>query len=311
MKTVRICSQEERLEHMRKICHRRSEASAKKWLEISDRSLVDQKHKVMMCWMSKAGCTAFKALLLQAAGFTVSEERFGHNLMTVHVKKVLEEHGLRSLSQLPDNMTRNVLDSYFSFLLIRHPFQRLLSTYRGKVLGADSDFPWFGGEALKLAHPELFRHNKTLAEMTAPQQVLGPPTFGQFLDWIAKSATYNDHWSMILEACHPCAQNWSAVLKIETMEHDSKLLISHLQPDVNISHIPVRHSHQKKVIHDHCYMSLPEYADVKEGTIDYFLHLYKVDMEMFGYGWNKTTNTAYCRIKTENGVCCWHLLCGN
>ena len=289
---------------MRKICHRRPEATVQRWMTVSGRSLVDLKHKVLMCWMSKAGCTAFKALFLEAAGFPVSEQKFGHSLMTVHVEDILEKHGLKKYNKLPKNATGEVLDNYFSFILIRHPLQRLLSTYRGKVLDSGSDFPWFGAEALKLANPDLFRRNETLAKMQAPQKELGPPTFEQFLDWIRKSGEYNDHWSMILEACHPCAQNWSAVLRLETMEQDSGLLIDRLKPDVNISKIPVRHSHQKTEIHDHFSVRIPEYDDVKDEIIGYFLHMYKIDMEMFGYRWNRTTHTAYCQIMTKDGPCC-------
>ena len=105
--------------------------------------------------------------------------------------------------------------------------------------------------------------------------------------WTAK-----DHWASIQESCHPCAHNWSAVIRIETMEEGSPLILGHLKPDLNINNIHMRHSNQDKEIRHLFIRTLSKYDDVKE-IVDFFLEQFQFHMEMFGYGWNRTTNTAY------------------
>ena len=61
---------------------------------------------------------------------------------------------------------------------------------------------------------------------------------------------------------------------------------------------------QEKSISDHHWLRLPEFDDVSDDVIDYLLELYDVDMEMFGYHWDKVTNTASCVIHTPDGPCC-------
>ena len=289
---------------MVKVCSGRPEARINDLMTVSKRSIHDDRHNILMCLMSKAGCTALKALFLEAAGYQIKKVRLAYSLMSVHAKDILTKYGLVKLDWVSDDNIQKILEECSVFMLIRHPFERLLSTYRGKVVDTSSDFPWFAAEALKLAKPSLFKYNKTLSDMKKPQTVLGPPTFGQFLDWIRISGTKNAHWSTIIDDCHPCAHNWSAVLRVETLQNDGKLLLEHLKPDLNVSVVPVRHSHQNEPVHDHDWLRMPEYDDINETIIDYFLRMYELDMEMFGYKWDKTTKTASCSIETENGPCC-------
>ena len=92
------------------------------------------------------------------------EEKDGHSLAAVHIESVLEKYGLRFFDKMPANRTTEVLSSYFTFMLIRHPFQKPMSTHRGKGLVCSADIDWIAQNALKLAYPELFESIKTLAE---------------------------------------------------------------------------------------------------------------------------------------------------
>ena len=304
---MRTCSQEERLHQLKKVCTERERARANKWMEPRTiLALIDQKHKLMVCYMSKAGCTAIKSLLLEAAGYKVSEAQLGHDLMALHITDILKDHGLKFFKDLTRNEAAEVVDGedYSRFISIRHPFERLLSVYRGKILDPKSDAQWLITGTLKLAYPDQFKTNKTLLAMQEPQSILGNPTFAQFLEWIWRRGIYDAHWSMIVDACHPCAYAWDAVLRMETMVRDSTQLVELLKPDIPYDSMPVRHSHQDKALQHHHWLTMPEYDAISEEIIDSFLNLYKIDMEMFGYRWDKATNTASCVIQTDYGPCC-------
>ena len=112
----------------------------------------------------------------------------------------------------------------------------------------------------------------------------------------------DEHWNFIHEVCHPCAHDWGAILRVETMDNDGRLLAKL----VNSTHsqVPVRHSHENKSNYLEFGKTLSQFADVPEEVIDYFLEFYRTDMQMFGYRWDRATNTAYCAIETSNGLCC-------
>ena len=128
------------------------------------------------------------------------------------------------------------------------------------------------------------------------------PKFSEFVTWIKEKKIDNDHWRTTMDSCYPCAHDWDAILHIETMENDSALLIDHLKPDIN--NFPVRHSHAKEPVTSHFWKRIPEFDDVPDDVVDYFLNLYKTDMEMFGYKWDKINKVAYCAIETASGYCC-------
>jgi len=138
--------------------------------------------------------------------------------------------------------------------------------------------------------------------MNYPQQAVGAPTFKEFMTWIYKNKVMNEHWNFIFETCHPCAHDWGAILRVETMEMDGQLFAKL----VNSSHsrIPVRHSHENKTNYLQFGKTLNQFADLSDELVDYFLEFYRVDMKMFGYRWDRRTHTAYCAIETPNGWCC-------
>ena len=154
-----------------------------------------------------------------------------------------------------------------------------------------------------MLHPNAF--NKTPPKSV--RQVvsgIGPPTFNQFLTWIARTDSKNVHWNSIMDSIHPCSMAWNAALRLETMEHDGYLILDRLKPDVKYDRIPTRHSHQKSPVTDHFSRPMPEFDDVPPDVLDYFLKLYEVDLKMFGYHWNRTTNLASCSLLTKQGTCC-------
>ena len=301
--SLRICTQKERIHQMERICAQRPYARAKQWMSPKDNKyIVDKRHKLLICWMAKAGCTAMKALVLEAAGYNITEKELGHHLTRDHYL----QSGLRQFKNLTQRVAQDILggNGYSKQLLVRHPFERLLSTYRGKVVDTKSDYRWMGISVLKHSFPNLFKFNKTLRDLNNPQSVLGAPTFAQFMQWIYDTKFYDTHWSLILENCHPCAMRWDVVMRLETIDQDSKHIVKLLKPDVPYDKMPLRHTHQDHGVENHMSLILPDYNGIEETIIDYFLELYGIDMEMFGYHWNKTTKTASCLIQTDNGPCC-------
>jgi hypothetical protein len=138
--------------------------------------------------------------------------------------------------------------------------------------------------------------------MERPQQVLGQPTFVEFVNWMYHNKVMDEHWNLIIDACHPCSHHWDAILRMETIATDGKLLLKKIKSKRDS--IPVRHTHRDNVDQNYFSKQLPQYGELSAEVIAYLMKTYQFDMEMFGYGWNEATNTAYCKIDTGSGSCC-------
>ena len=53
------------------------------------------------------------------------------------------------------------------------------------------------------------------------------PTFPEFIDYLVQSPVkeYNEHWMPYHLTCDPCALPYVAILKLETLEDDSRTLV--------------------------------------------------------------------------------------
>ena len=301
---VRHCTQKERLDHMRHYCNISFVATTKMRMIPEPRSLINEDEKYLLCWMSKAGSTALKYAILETRGFNEDRQGNRSNVNQAHYKDTIANYGFKYLKMVKEDERWDIVNNYFNMMAIRHPFDRLVSYYRDKIVDDDSGsaHPEKVAMILRYTRPELFANNRTLFDMKYPQKILGPPTFEEFIRWLYENRVVDEHWNFIIDACHPCAHHWNAILRMETIAVDGKLFLEKIGSKKDS--IAVKHTHRNNIEMDYFEKHLPEFRFIPDDTIEYLLKFYSTDMEMFGYGWDKQTNTAYCRIETPSGLCC-------
>ena len=308
---MRLCSQQERLEHLKRICSKKLPLLPQSQLQPAERILADDKHKILYCWMSKVGCTSFKTLFLVAAGMR-PRSLVGRN---VHKISLLASRNLPLFYRLNYTERAERIASYFKFMNVRHPLERLISVYRDKVLKNDSDLPSLATKLAKHYYPQSAKDSLMNVSARGSYEVASyartkyPASFAHFMAYLGRKIYPNDHWLSAQQSCHPCSIEWDAILRIETMKSDGAILTSRLAADLkNLSEIPVVHSNQNSTPGNTAFLHtskiLTEYKDVEASAVDKFLEYYRNDMEMFGYSWDKDTLTASCSIQTSDGVCC-------
>ena len=142
---------------------------------------------------------------------------------------------------------------------IRHPFDRLAAYYRDKIVDDDvgSNHGERTADILRYWRRSVFRNNASLALMERPQDVIGVPSFVEVMTWIYRHNVYDEHWSSIFKICHPCAQDWGAILRVETMETDGRLLA--LLVNSSRTRVPVRHSHETSASYNRFGKTLEEF----------------------------------------------------
>jgi hypothetical protein len=128
-------------------------------------------------------------------------------------------------------------------MTVRHPFERVVSAYRDKVERADKlQFYNKIGKFAKLKYRKLPDHLESEREELAAasdrvvksrdtpdldnpfNNPLGP-TFLEFSKARLLDGINDDHWASYEKYCAPCAVNYSAIVRFETLHRDNLYVV--------------------------------------------------------------------------------------
>uniref|UniRef100_A0AAV2LFG5 Carbohydrate sulfotransferase n=1 Tax=Knipowitschia caucasica TaxID=637954 RepID=A0AAV2LFG5_KNICA len=105
---------------------------------VLDRIFVSDKHKLLFCQTPKVGNTQWKKVLIVLNGAFPSVEEIPENIVHNH-----EKNGLPRLSSYSPQEVTERLGSYFKFLIVRDPFERLISAFKDKFVLNPRFEPWY------------------------------------------------------------------------------------------------------------------------------------------------------------------------
>ncbi|XP_020282021.1 carbohydrate sulfotransferase 11-like [Pseudomyrmex gracilis] len=174
--------------------------------------LYNNKHKSLYCWIRKVASTSFTKLFSD-----MNNRQITHNFY----KEVdfLSPENIKELQNLIHN------NDVFKLLVVRHPFQRLVSSYRDRIEDntRHTAQSWlYARQIFYLSRPELFRSNvstgNSLQRIFSPDRRLKiVPTFREFLEWLLKQPPRHDdvHWAQYHTHCAVCNVSYNFILKLD------------------------------------------------------------------------------------------------
>ncbi|CAH1782684.1 unnamed protein product [Owenia fusiformis] len=179
----------------------------------TDNMLVDEKHKLLYCYVPKVGCTTWKQLF-----------------------KTLSTGSRKRMTFYNRSQQEYILKSYYKFIFVREPFERLVSAYIDKFYTPNPKF-WdsWGRQIIK-----QFRNNSNVTSNPCGHDV----TFEEFLSYsfssIKKSniSGGNEHWVTIQQLCNPCGVGYDYIGHLETMQQDTEVILQR----ANVSHLIAQHN---------------------------------------------------------------------
>ncbi|KAK0085971.1 hypothetical protein PV325_004167 [Microctonus aethiopoides] len=171
------------------------------------------------------------------------------------------------------------LNSSLSFIIVRHPLERLVSAYRDKFLNSRGN-KFYVNMGLKIINTSRSKDKAKISEMNS-NSIL--PTFKEFINYVIcqwkAGRQLDEHWRPIIESCTPCLIDFDIIIKFETMQEDQEYLIklAKLEGIIEPTWLnQAKSSQTEDVIKDY-------YSQLSRNQIQELAVLYKYDLEIFGY----------------------------
>jgi len=167
----------------------------------------------------------------------------------------------------------------FSFLITRHPFERMLSAYRFYFLFRSND---------KLAKPILKKYRKKIPRDPIYKQ---RPTFKEFADSIldTKVTNLNGNWKPIYNRCMPCHINYDIIGRLDSIDFDSKEILKNIGLEDRFPKTNVINNKSSD-------MEIEEYfSQLDKETLDKLYKVYEMDFVLFNY----TIDAFYPLVKNK------------
>ncbi|XP_043664751.1 carbohydrate sulfotransferase 11-like [Vespula pensylvanica] len=233
--------------------------------------LVDEQHELLYCYVPKVACTNWKRVLMIATG-----KWPGNDPLEIPADQAHSPGVFLRLSNYTAPEIEKKLTSYDKLIVVRHPFERLLSAYRNKLEAKHEKSSRYFQTRFGKKIIKKYRVNATQESLQNGDDV----TFREFVEFITndtENGTRNEHWRPIYELCQPCVVNYNLVSKYETLVEDATEVLERMNVvSVNFPSKPPSSEPTSKKL-DRYYSTL-SYKQLRK-----LEDLYKLDMKLFDY----------------------------
>ncbi|XP_044763485.1 carbohydrate sulfotransferase 11 isoform X1 [Coccinella septempunctata] len=189
-----------------------------------DHILVDQKHKFLYCYVPKVACTNWKRVMMVLTGSSNVT-----NLLEIPSNEAHSENSTLRLSQFPFKEATEYLKTYTTFMMVRHPMERLLSAFRNKFEGNLTSSKYFQRRyGRRIIKKYRLLGSKNYRKQEQSRRPLGSDvTLNEFVQYlINEGLKSNEHWTSIYDLCHPCKINYTFIGKYEHLTEDTESILS-------------------------------------------------------------------------------------
>ncbi|XP_068247597.1 carbohydrate sulfotransferase 11-like [Palaemon carinicauda] len=231
--------------------------------------LVDDHHKAIYCYIAKVACTNWKRLWMILTGLTSVEDPM---LIPENVPHRIHDRMMLIKQPITISTLRKKLLTYTKLIVVRNPYERLISAFRNKFEGTGKDH-----YKKNYAYHIMKTYRKNLSYSEIPLSGDGL-TFPEFVAYIINlpSGYFDEHWKSYADSCYPCAIQYDVIAKYETMAEDSKRFLKLINAPSDLHFPKYTPSNTSKIID--AYM-----ATLSTDQRKILYSVYEKDFKMFEY----------------------------
>ncbi|XP_076249283.1 carbohydrate sulfotransferase 11 [Calliopsis andreniformis] len=243
---------------------------------------ITRSHNLSYCPIYKAGSTTWIYNLCLLMNVPEEELNSGKEQISTIARRVMPE------LEYPE--ADEALRVTKKLLVVRHPFERLLSAYRDKlensVAGREHGtlhfYRKYGAKIVQKYRGKDFskpREDQVIKQENIPPPAGNEPTFREFVKYLIDTdlASYgDDHWMPYYLYCTPCAVDYDIVAKVETMWRDQIYTIHKLSLQEVIK---PRWRHSS----GHTNASRIYFSQLNRELVEKLYEKFKLDFHLFDY----------------------------
>ena len=174
---------------------------------------------ISYCWIHKVASTSLQTLFMKLEN---------------NSKYLDEDKPYQTMYRMAPKSSKEFAEiskSFYNFVIVRHPFSRLVSAYKDRVKGCRMKGEWYMKVAAKLSlsgDPDCYveidtgkiKLNKAKNKLEIARKGVIVPSFQQFVQVLLATevTSYNQHWVPYYIQCTPCIANLSGVARLERRE---------------------------------------------------------------------------------------------
>lgn len=232
--------------------------------------LIDQKHKLMYCYVPKIATRSWLALWLKLLGV----EKYDG---IIHKQSFL----LR-FSNLTYEQQNEVLMDYTKFMIARNPFERFVSAYKDKFGSPEFMIQPFENISEYILDKKFKLRPLKPVNVDENTDVMDFVKFHQFVQYIitteiSQVPKFNEHWDLMNNLCNPCRIHYDVIAHYETIEEDSNFVLDLINfSDDRFPKSNATSSRGKKLM-EHYFSTIPEDA------IQQLYHIMEKDFLLFDF----------------------------
>ncbi|KAK8778857.1 hypothetical protein V5799_019800 [Amblyomma americanum] len=225
---------------------------------------VDDSRSLAFCFIAKVASTSLKALFAPLLNVTIIGKQSDALHWSFHYQ---------TLRFTPATLLHSNRSNYTNVLFVRHPFERLVSTYIDKALRGRSEMAWaYASYWDKI--PGVRAENRS-------------PTFSEFIDFILQMPVEHsdEHWVPYYFRCQPCLLDYDFVGKLETAGRDFPRFFSLVGIEANeniLGHLSHENT-RNNVTGVRATESKQYFAELSYEQVMRLYARYFYDFELFGY----------------------------
>ncbi|KAK3610209.1 hypothetical protein CHS0354_038849 [Potamilus streckersoni] len=234
--------------------------------------LVNEKYKVLYCYIPKVACTNIMRMFLILDGIVNTSNPLEIPGEDVHITF---KASLKFLNNYAPTEVKTRLETYRKIIFVREPMERLLSAYLNKFTENEIEFyEKYGRKIIK-----HYRASPSEESIQKGHDV----TFEEFLLYLTDNSVWgynHEHWLQYETLCHPCHVEYDVIGKMESMDEDMSYLVEYLGASKKVNFPKSFDILRKEKTQDKL---LKYYKDIPKDLIERVIKKFYRDFVLFDY----------------------------